>query len=583
MCRKADARQGMSAEQSGHTGMEGQAGKLGQEQHRGRSSGQVPGRGDGGPDWGMTGPEMAEGGLEGSQERYRLLAENSVDVIWSTDLQGRFTYITPSVQAMFGYTPQEACQRHLFDQLPAEELQLVQEKVAAVLCRGRFHSCPSCLELRQIRKDGSLIWTEVLTTPLHDHAGQLVGFQGSTRDITDRKSFEHELQATKEQAEAANRAKSEFLANMSHEIRTPLNGIVGMLQLLEMSSLDKEQAEFVDIATRSSRRLARLLSDILDLSRVEANKLEIREEPFQPAEIMQSIRDIFTRVARHNENALDVSLDRGVPEKLLGDSTRLTQILFNLTGNACKFSRSGRVEVLAWRLPPEDRQTCRILFAVSDTGQGIPEDRLDQVFETFARGRQSSGLTSRDHDGAGLGLPLVKRLVQLMRGTLVVDSTEGRGTTVYVSLPFTSCRPADQTGPLWREQSRGHGQGLRILLADDDAVTQMAVAGFLERQGMTVHVAANGQQALDELDRGDFDCVLMDIQMPVMDGIEATRLIRQERRPHGPSSVPIIALTAYAMSGDRESFLSAGMDDYVAKPVDNDELLDVILRQTGLP
>ncbi|MFP4657934.1 MAG: response regulator [Desulfonatronovibrionaceae bacterium] len=370
------------------------------------------------------------------------------------------------------------------------------------------------------------------------------------------------------------------MANMSHEIQTPLNGILGMHQLMQTTELDREQAEYVEMARKSTQRLSRLLTDILDLSRIEADRLEIRDEVFSPAEIMRSIRDIFGHVAEQNNNLLVDYLDGKIPDRLIGDSTRLTQVLFNLVGNACKDTKNGQVEVYALLLPVGEEKSRRVLFVVSDSGPGISANELDEVFELFVQAKSGGPVFSRQHEGAGLGLPLVKRLVRLMNGSLCINSARGEGTAVYVSLPFSPAPDdpersgSDEAFDPSPERVWG-----KVLVADDDPVTRMHVRRLLGKHGFRVFGAQTGQEVLSVLERESFDCVLMDVQMPEMDGVEATRAIRSSGADY--AQMPIIALTAYAMSGDRERFLAAGMNDYLAKPVTNEDLLQKINEYMG--
>jgi len=413
-----------------------------------------------------------------------------------------------------------------------------------------------------------IAWSNVLTKDS----------QGGIRDVTCMGVDLTEQLEAKEAAEAANKAKSEFLANMSHEIRTPLNGILGMIQLMQETSLSGEQQEYVNMAYNSTKRLNRLLNDILDLSKIEAGKLEIRSEEFRLREVMQSIEDIFSQVAKKNANILSLNIDAAIPDILIGDSARLTQIMFNLVGNAMKYTREGRVEVEASPLSdtPSDRN-CRILFTVSDTGQGVSEEEIHRIFDTFTQANSYATPQARQNEGAGLGLPLVKRIVNLMQGSASIVSEQGRGTTIYLTIPFTVPQSLlgmqqDQAASERPISSEGH----RILLAEDDPVNQVTVRRMLEKKGYEVRVAENGYQALETLSSEPFDLVLMDVKMPVMDGVEATKRIR--RAQGAVKALPVVAFTAYAMSGERERFLDAGMDDYIAKPVNRDELLEVIER-----
>uniref|UniRef100_I2Q4S9 Sensory/regulatory protein RpfC n=1 Tax=Desulfovibrio sp. U5L TaxID=596152 RepID=I2Q4S9_9BACT len=380
----------------------------------------------------------------------------------------------------------------------------------------------------------------------------------------------------KETAENASRSKSEFLANMSHEIRTPLNGVLGMLQLMTTTPLDTEQKEYVLAAIQSSKRLTRLLSDILDLSRIEAGRLVIQEGEFTLASLRTSVLELFFVAAKDKGLSLDFTLDPALPPRLVGDEARLRQILFNLVGNALKFTEKGSVTVEAVALGEKDAAPARVLFTVTDTGIGIPSDRLRDIFEPFV---QAEGSYTRRFQGAGLGLSIVKKLVGLMGGSLEIDTAPGEGTTCYLSLPFrhTGGPPARtaEAGDRPRSQAR---ERLRILFVEDDAVNQMTGKRMLEKLGHAVVAAGDGREAVDCFLRQAFDLIFMDIQMPRMDGVEATRAIRGAGAPGRRTDLPIIALTAYAMTSDREKFLAAGLDDYVAKPIELHMLEEAIGR-----
>ena len=415
--------------------------------------------------------------------------------------------------------------------------------------------------------------------PVYSDSGtRLLGVATLATEITEQKNMQREILTAKEKAEAANLAKSQFLANMSHEIRTPLNGIMGMVQLMQSTSLNSEQDEYVRLAYKSTKRLNRLLTDILDLSRIEAGKEEIREEEFSLTEVLRSIKEIFMHSVKDSSNTIEVNSYGEIPERLRGDGTRLTQILFNLAGNACKYTRNGRVAVNVSVLPETISGQSRLLFVVEDNGPGIPDDNIDDIFEVFTQAGKQDNPYARKYEGAGLGLPLVRRLVGLMGGTLSIDSREGEGTAVYVSLPFGVVE-SEQSGESEEAVFEAENQAVRernILVVDDDKVTRMYMQRLLEKLGFGADVAEDGDQALSMLADGEYDCLLMDVQMPVMDGVEATRRIRTGET--GLADIPIIALTAYAMSGDREKFMDAGMDDYLSKPVDKNELLQMLNR-----
>jgi PAS domain S-box-containing protein len=393
-------------------------------------------------------------------------------------------------------------------------------------------------------------------------------------DITVRKRTEEELRSTKDAAETASLAKSEFLANMSHEIRTPLNGILGMLQLLQTTNQDDEQREYVLTAIRSSKRLASLLSDILDLSRIEAGKMSLREERFETKSLKDAVLDLFSIAAKEMGLELGFELNEHLPRVIMGDETRVRQILLNLVGNAIKFTLNGFVRVAAIPLPGGTHEVMRVLFTVSDSGIGIDDEQLSHIFEPFVQGESSY---VRRYQGAGLGLSIVARLVKVLGGDIAVESEAETGTTFYLSIPF-KLPPLHAAKPVPKAPAIESGAGLRILFAEDDSVTHLTIKRLLEKSGHSVTVAVDGADALRILEQEQFDLILMDIQMPVMDGVEATREIRFKDRFATVRDIPIIAVTAYAMEGDRDKFLGIGMNDYISKPVDIEALKAVIAK-----
>ncbi len=386
-----------------------------------------------------------------------------------------------------------------------------------------------------------------------------------------------EAEASRQAAENASQSKSEFLANMSHEIRTPLNGVLGMLQLLRDKNTPEEQASYVDMAYDSGRRLLSLLNDVLDFSRMEAGGLTLHREPFDLRETFESVANLFRATCTDKRLALSFQVDASVPKLLLGDEARLRQVLFNLVGNAVKFTPEGTVNVTAWaRSMQSAPDRFRLYLEVSDTGVGIPADKLGRIFERFT---QADGSHARRFEGAGLGLAIVRRIVELMGGGIEVDSEQGAGTTFGIDLPLdtfvATAQEPEGSGPLDLQEA---GEPLRILLVEDEPVSKLSTQLLLSRLGHEVVTAVNGFEAVALYRNGNFDCVLMDVQMPEMDGVEATHVIRSLEKMQARARVPIIALTAYAMSGDRERFLAEGMDDHVGKPVQLEDLVQALRR-----
>jgi len=515
--------------------------------------------------------DQAMSDLAISEAYYRSVFENTGTATIIIEEDTTISMANKEMEALSGYRKEEIENRKSWKDFVADDASLSRMNQFHTGRRLSSADVPSNYEFTFQVKDGRRRSVLARVDVIPGTSKSVASFL----DVTEYKETQASLKKAKELAEAANLAKSEFLANMSHEIRTPLNGILGMLQLMHLTHLDEEQQEYVTMAIMSAKRLTKLLNDILDLSKVEADKLELREKEFDISDIMQSVRDIFLQSARQKGNDLRIDIDETIPPTLVGDSTRLTQVLFNLTGNAQKYTEQGRIDVRVERMPDPRPEQCRVLFSVSDTGPGIPDDMLAAVFETFTQIRETDSPYTREFEGAGLGLPLVKRLVKLMHGSLALDSEEGKGTTVYVNLAFRI--------PPWARLPKSiHEAGLQeqalanhsILVVDDEETTRMYLARVLEKHGARVDSVENGREALQALDRSEYDCVIMDVQMPILNGVEATRQIRNSLTRH--SSIPILALTAYAMAGDREKFLQAGMDGYVSKPVDSLELLEAL-------
>ena len=426
-------------------------------------------------------------------------------------------------------------------------------RVQGLLVVGNKHQDYDDSDVKQLRLLGEGMWHHL-------------------RSLRERQA----LIAAKQAAESAAKVKSEFLANMSHEIRTPLNGVLGMLQLLKTTHLDSPQLRYVDTAISSGETLLVLLSDILDVSRIETGALQLESEPFVLEQMLSPVTTLAERQALQKGLSFNVDISEQTPRLLKGDPSRLRQILFNLLGNAVKFTDQGFVRLSIQPFRPGRNGSLHLLFEISDSGIGIAHDSQARIFEPFTQG---DGSFARCHQGTGLGLNIVRRLVELMNGNVEVQSEPGMGSTFSAVVELASCQEADTpadadtAGVPLADSQPGR---LSVLLVEDNPVNLLYATEVLKELGHTVRAVTNGLQAVEAIKDNGYDVVLMDVQMPVMDGLEATRRIRSSGA--ADSRIPVVAMTAHAMYGDRERFLAAGMNDYIAKPFNPDELADLLKR-----
>ncbi|SMP43439.1 hybrid sensor histidine kinase/response regulator [Anoxynatronum buryatiense] len=529
---------------------------------------------------------------------YRMALEQSPFSVVMTDIDNQIVYVNREFIELTGYGMEEVMGRDpgflKSGSTPEKTYQRMWETITRDdVWQGEFYNR---------KKNGRYYWEKAIVAPITSPGGIINYYLAIKEDVTDQKAMEEELRRTREQADrnlkksqyymeqlenarraanAANKAKSEFLANMSHEIRTPLNGIIGMIELTAATDLTREQQDNLDIIRICGNNLFSVINNVLDFSKIESGKMEIDRVDFDVQEwFMQSL---LVHQAQATKKGIDLVavLDPHIPNCLLGDAKLLQQVMNNLIGNAVKFTETGCVKV-TMDYEGEEGGILWVKIQVKDTGMGIPKDELPRLFRSFT---QLDGSITRRFGGTGLGLAISRQLVEMMDGTIRAASVEGEGSTFTVTLPFEQAMQQVDSLP---ENERSFmaasdiGQKWTILVVEDDPINQTVIRSLLKLKGYQIHCANDGKEAVSAWESLRPDLILMDIQMPAMDGIQATGAIR-EREKGQPSRTPIIALTAHAIHGDRERFLASGMDEYVSKPVEMDRLYHAINRLLDPP
>jgi PAS domain S-box-containing protein len=514
----------------------------------------------------------------------RAILSHAGYAIIATDGAGTITLFNPAAEKMLGYAADELIGSagpgvfHDPGEVAARAAALTRELghpvpagFDAFIAKTRSTGQPDVNEWTYIAKGGHRLPVLLSVVALRDDGGELFGYLGIAADLAERKRTEAALHRAKESAEAANRAKSEFLANMSHEIRTPMNGIIGMVELLLDTGLSPEQRRQAEIVRDNADALLTILNDILDVSKLEAGRVELEQVDFSLGELVTGITALLAPQAQAKGIAIAADLDLSVAGRWRGDPTRLRQVLINIAGNAVKFTDRGRVDI---DVRPAGQG---VRIEVRDTGIGMTTDQAARVFQKFSQG---DGSIARRYGGTGLGLAICRELVALMGGTLGVESAPGRGSLFWFELPLQRSAPEAAIAAPATPAAAGVPPvpGGRILLAEDNSTNQVIAATTLRKAGYGVAIAGNGIEAVELWRQGGFDAVLMDIHMPEMDGMEATRQIRALEQRDGRGRTPIIALTANAMAGARDSCLAAGMDDHIGKPFKRSRLLETLAR-----
>ncbi|QJT09357.1 response regulator [Oceanidesulfovibrio marinus] len=506
-----------------------------------------------------------------SEERLRHLVEQVREIFWVMEADRKKSFLSPHFERILKIDPVEVIEdpeaflRRVHPEDRARIKNALQRQWAGVENLDETY--------RIIMPDDTIRVIHARTFPVLDEEGSILRLIGVGDDITEMVEMNRELERAKEEAEEASRAKSGFLANMSHEIRTPLNGILAFLQLLAHTDLDQEQNELVRLARSSGSSLLEIVNDILDISRIEAGGMQLQETEFSFQELTDALTSVFRPLAEQKGLKLNSRIDGDIAALLLGDPARIKQILFNLVGNAVKFTHEGSVTISASLDGNADGDRHLIRLEVADTGPGIPENMLQSIFETFI---QAGGPGEMPSSGTGLGLAIVKRLAELMGGSVSVRSVLGDGSCFQVLLPLqaASVQPQGQTPNA--SDMPGSSRPLRALVAEDDQVNRKALTRMLQILGHEVICTSNGHEAIEQIELQEPDVLLLDIRMPEMSGYEVTQRIREGVYEKIPKDIPIIAVTAFALREDEERIQAAGVDGFLAKPFTMEELRDIL-------
>ncbi|MBT8190629.1 MAG: PAS domain S-box protein [Bacteroidia bacterium] len=505
--------------------------------------------------------------IKQSEEKYRGMMENMELGLMEVDDDGVIQKVYDRFAEMTGYTKEELFGKNANDLLLDEESRRIMSDVDNKRKKGK----EGVYEIQVTCKDGKKKWMLISGSPFYDHVGKFKGTLGIHYDISDRKRLEDELIKARELAEKAQQAEQEYLANMSHEIRTPLNAITGMIHLLDETPLNNEQKEYIEILGSSSNILLSLISDILDISKIDAGTLEVKAKRFDMKNIAENLIRTYSIKAYDKDLNFDLKLDQIFENNVIGDPDLINQVLLNLMSNAEKFTSSGKIELTIQKISGDENESL-IRFSVKDTGIGIEKEYVQNIFHNF---KQASREIRDKYGGTGLGLTIAKKIVELLRGELKVDSELGSGSNFYFDIPLKLTDiPVTKTRI---SEEKEEQLMARILVVEDNKVNQKYITKLLEKWEYEYETVFNGQEALDLYKDQDFDLIFMDLQMPVMDGFETTKHIRNMSGPK--SNIPIIALTASTFLSKKELALEGGMTDFISKPFKPATLSEMIKKQ----
>ena len=542
--------------------------------------------------------------LQESEEKYRTILESIEEGYFQVDLAGNFTFVNDALCKILGYSHEELRSMNNREYTNSEISARMYKAFNEIYRTGKP---ANIIDYQIIRKDGGRRDLEISASLLNNSAGEPVGFRGVVRDVTERKQAEA-MHREKLAAEAASRAKSKFLANMSHEIRTPLNGIIGMTELAIMTDMDSNQRNLLQTIQTESNSLLGIINDVLDFSKIEAEMLELEEISFDLTSMVDNLVNSFTHSAKQKGLEIRASFAADVPSGVIGDPGRLRQVLTNLVSNAVKFTPKGEINIDV-HVAEDLGKSVKLRFSVRDTGIGIAKDKKETIFESFT---QADSSTTRTYGGTGLGTTISKQLAELMGGEIGVESEVGEGSCFWFTAVFSiqtiekgTRVKKDQESVISPKQVENQRRSFKVLLVEDYPTNQQVAMSHLKAAGYDVDLAENGLAALELYRKNHYDLILMDIQMPVMDGYEATREIRRletlsrqiettdkasdnqqplSSRVKDRSSikrVPIVAMTAHAVEGYREECLGVGMDDYLTKPLTRKHFLAMVKKWTG--